>query len=120
LFGVVASEAFQVDDEDGRNVVHLNLLHSLFVVDAPVAVPSVRLRQLLGPVELPEAVVNAHSFGEFLCSAHALRNAVLRILEGNKPVEARVQCPALLLVKLDQDFEFKVVRLNHLHGVVVV
>jgi len=60
---VIPSEALEIDYEDRWHVVYLNLLHGLFVIEAAVAVPCVGLRQLLRPIELPEAVVNTDAFG---------------------------------------------------------
>ena len=108
---VTASEALEVDDEDGRHVVDLDLLHGLLVVKAPVTVPGVRLRQLLWSVELSEAVVNADAFGEFLTWVGLTQPLKLAIFVVDEPIEARVERPALLVVELDQQLELKVIAL---------
>ena len=66
LLGLVATEALQVDDEDRWHVVDLDLLDGLLVVHASVAIPCVRLGELLWPIELPEAIVYADPFSELV------------------------------------------------------
>ena len=66
LLRLVATEALQVDDEDRWHVVDLDLLDGLLVVHASVAVPCVRLGELLWPIELPEAIVYADPFSELV------------------------------------------------------
>ena len=56
---MITTESLQVDDENRRHIVDLNLLDRLLMVDTTIAVPSIRLRQLLWSIELPEAVVDA-------------------------------------------------------------
>ena len=111
LLGMAAAEALQVDDEDGWHVVHLDLLDGLLVVQAPLTVPGVRLRQLLRPVELPEAVVDADAFGEFLAGVGLAQAPELRILVVDEAIEARVERPALLVIELDQELELEIVTL---------
>ena len=108
---MAASEALQVDDEHGRNIVDLDLLHGLLMIQTPIAVPCVRLGQLLRSVELSEAVVNADAFGEFFAGVGLTKPLKLAILVVDKPIEARVERPALFMVELDQQLKLKVVAL---------
>lgn len=66
LLGLVATEALQVDDEDGWHVIDLDLLDGLLMVNAPVAVPCVRLGEFLWSVKLPEAIVDADALGKLV------------------------------------------------------
>jgi len=66
LLSVIASESFKVDNQNWRHVVQLDLLHSLFVLHAFVAVPSVRLAKIFWLVKLPETVVNTDVISIFL------------------------------------------------------
>ena len=63
LLCVIASEALEVDDKNGRHVEKLDLFHCLLVLHTLVAVPGVGLTQILRFVELSEAVVNADLLG---------------------------------------------------------
>lgn len=71
LLGVVAPEALQVDQQDWRHIVNLNLLHRLLMGDTLVAIPGVCLGQVLRFVELTETVLNAHIFRWFIYVAAA-------------------------------------------------
>jgi hypothetical protein len=53
----MALESLQVNDQDGRSLEYLYLLHCLLMLLALVAVPSILLTQLLMSQELLEAVV---------------------------------------------------------------
>ena len=80
----------------------MDLLDSLLVVNAAIAVPCVGLRELLWSVELPETVIDAHSFTQLLALVRLRQRLVLRVIERDKSVEARVERPALFVVELDQ------------------
>ena len=43
LLGVIASEAFQIDNQDRRHVVNLDFLQGLLVVYASIAIPGIGL-----------------------------------------------------------------------------
>ncbi len=66
LLSVIASESFEVDDQNWWDVVELNLLHGLFVLNTLVAVPGICLAEVFRLVELAEAVVYADVVSVFL------------------------------------------------------
>ena len=57
---VVSAKPLKVDNQDRRHVVNLYLFHGLLMSDAPVAVPSVSLREVFRLVKLSKAVLYAH------------------------------------------------------------
>ena len=59
----MALEALQRDDQDRRCLEDLDLLDCLLVCLTLAAVPFVLPRQLLGPIEQSEAVVNRDLVG---------------------------------------------------------
>ena len=62
LLGVITTESLQVDYEDRRHVVDLDLLDSLLVVNTAITVPCISLGELFWSVELSEAVIDAYTF----------------------------------------------------------
>ena len=62
LLGVITTESLQVDYQDRRHVVDLDLLDSLLVVNTAITVPCISLGELFWSVELSEAVIDAYTF----------------------------------------------------------
>ena len=77
LLRMTASESLEVDDQHGWHIIDLDLLDSLLVVDAAIAVPSVGLRELFWSVELPETVIDAHAFTQLLALVRFRQRLVL-------------------------------------------
>ena len=55
----------------------MDLLDSLLVVNAPVAVPGVGLGELLWTIELPEAIVNADTLCKLVSRVQCIQRLVL-------------------------------------------
>ena len=103
LFSVVTSEPLEVDNQDRRYVVYLNLFHSLFVGNTSVAIPGICLRKVLRLVELSEAVLNAHVLRPVL---HLVFTLIVGVFVLDKAVQTAVEGPASFGVELNCDFEF--------------
>ena len=83
---MVASEPLQCDDQYRRDVVDLYLFNSLFMVQASITVPSIRLWQFLRSVELSEAIIDADTFGQFLVRVRAAVASILGLVIVNESV----------------------------------
>ena len=103
LFSVVTSEPLEVDNQDRRYVVYLNLFHSLFVGNTSVTIPSICLRKVLRLVELSEAVLNAHVLRPVL---HLVFTLIVGVFILDEAVQTAVEGPASFGVELNCDFEF--------------
>ena len=84
----------------------MNFLYSLLVIDAPVAVPCICLGQFLRSVELPEAIVDADPFHNFVSARRYVLILVLKVFIVNESIEARVEGPAFSVIELYKEFKF--------------
>ena len=76
------------------------------MIDAPVAVPCICLRQFLRSVELPEAIVDADPFHNFVSVGRHVLILVLKVFIVNESVEARVEGPTFAVIELYKEFKF--------------
>ena len=78
----------------------MNFLYSLLVIDTPVAVPCICLRQFLRSVELSEAIVDADPFHNFVSVGRHVLILVLKVFIVDESVEARVEGPTFAVIEL--------------------
>ena len=109
MLGVAAAEALEVDDEDWRDVVNLDLLDCLLVLDASVAVPGIRCSELFWSIKLPEAVVDGHAVS--FVHVQVFTASKRGIFDWDVPRQAAKECPTLLFVKLNKQFQLVTVFL---------
>ena len=76
-----------------------------------IAVPGICLWQLLRPIELPETVINAYTFRKFFARIYLTLPLVVWVFIINEAVKARVECPALLVIKLNEQLKLKIIAL---------
>ena len=81
------------------------------MIDTSIAVPCICLWQLFRPIELPETVINAYTFREFFARIHLTLPFVVGVFIINEAVKARVECPALLVIKLNEQLKLKIIAL---------
>ena len=116
LLGVVASEALKIHYQYWWHVVHLYLLDSLLVVDTAIAVPCILMRQLLWPIELSKAIVDTDTLGQLFTTFNLVLTIalILRVIVMDESIEARVQRPALLVIKLNEQLKLEILTLLRL------
>jgi hypothetical protein len=103
LLGVVAAESLEVNDQNWRSVIKLDLLHGLLVLIALVAVPRVCLAQILRLVELSKAVVNTDLLLVFLLFITHKST----VLEVEVPIQVGVERPAALRIELHYQLKLR-------------
>ena len=62
LLWLIATEPFEINDQNWWYIIDLNLFNGLLMIHASVTVPCISLRKFLGSVELSKTVINAHTF----------------------------------------------------------
>ena len=103
LLSIIATEPFQIYQQNWWHIINLYFFHCLFMRNAFVTVPRIGLRQILRLVELSETVLDTNILS---CFVDITCTSKLWVFILCCSIQSAVQCPTTLWIELNCYFKF--------------